>query len=266
MRYKSENGIQVLARAAAILRICKDAPAGLSLGAIAEQAELPRSTVQRIVAALAAEGLLFAGQDAGSIRLGPAMYALAQSTMYDVVEIAHPHLKRLSENIGETVDLAVLRRDHLVFVDQIVGLQRLRAVSAVGERFPLHCTANGKAALALLDDAEIAQLCAAGMERFTDATLVTLRALREDIVRIRKTGLALDRQEHSAGISAIGAAFRDPGGVIYAISIPMPSVRFDQRAAEFGPSLRSASATLLADIATGSAPKPSIARSQPASR
>ena len=260
MRYKAENGIQVMARAAAILRICKDAPAGLSLGAIAERAELPRSTVQRIVAALAAEGLLFAGQDAGSIRLGPAIYALAQTTHYDVVEIAHPHLKRLSEDTGETVDLAVLRRDHLVFVDQIVGPQRLRAVSAVGERFPLHCTANGKASLALLEDAEIAQLCAVGMARFTDATLVTLGALRKEIARIRMQGFAIDRQEHSPGISAIGIAFRDPTGVIYAISIPMPSVRFDQRATEFGSALRSASATLLADIANGAAPKPPIVR------
>ena len=266
MRYKSENGIQVVARAAAILRICKNAPAGLSLGAIADQAALPRSTVQRIVAALAAEGMLLSGRDAGSIRLGPALHALGQATRYDVIEIAHPHLKRLSEDTGETVDLAVLRRDHLMFVDQIVGLQRLRAVSAVGERFPLHCTANGKAALALLDDAEIAQLCAAGLERYTDATLVTLSALRKEIARIRKAGLASDRQEHSPGISAISTAFRDPGGVIYAISIPMPSVRFDHRAAEFGPALRSASATLLADIANGSVPKPSIARSRLASR
>ena len=45
-----------------------------------------------------------------------------------------------------------------MFVDQVIGSQRLRAVSAVGETFPLYCTANGKAYLAALDDAAIAQL------------------------------------------------------------------------------------------------------------
>jgi DNA-binding IclR family transcriptional regulator len=248
MRYKSENGIQVLARAAAILRICKDAPGGLSLGAIAQAVALPRSTVQRIVAALAVEGLLLAGSAASGIRLGPQIHALAEGTRFDVVEIAHPHLKRLSEATGETVDLALLRHDHMVFVDQIVGSQRLRAVSAVGESFPLHCTANGKAALALLEDAAIARHCAAGLPRFTPATHVTLRAVRKDLANVRKTGLATDREEHSAGISALGMAFRDLGGAIYAISIPMPSVRFEERAAEFGLALRSASHDLLADI------------------
>jgi DNA-binding IclR family transcriptional regulator len=251
MRYKSENGIQVLARAAAILRICREEPAGLSLGVIAERAGLPRSTVQRIVAALAAEGLLLSSGEAGTIRLGPQLHALAEGARFDVVEIAHPHLKQLSEQTGETVDLAVFRRDHMVFVDQIVGQQRLRAVSAVGEPFPLHCTANGKAALALLGDDQIAELLAAGLQRFTPATLVSKAALRRDIASIRKTGLAKDREEHSAGISAVGAAIRDLTGAIYAVSIPMPSVRFDERAPGFGRLLLSASKDLLADIAKG---------------
>ncbi len=253
----------MLARAAAVLRICKEAPGGLSLGAIAQEAKLPRSTVQRIVAALVAEGLLLAGAHAGAIRLGPAIQALADGMRCDVVEIAHPHLKRLSEETGETVDLAVLRRDHMVFVDQIVGSQRLRAVSAVGEPFPLHCTANGKAALALLDDAAIASFCAAGLSRFTPSTLVTARALRRDINRIRKSGLAIDHEEHSPGISAIGVAFRDPAGAIYAISVPMPSVRFEERADAFATALRSASQKLLADMAPPPSP---TERWRPASR
>ena len=257
MQYKIENGIQVLARAAAILRICKNSPGGLSLGAIAAQAGLPRSTVQRIVSSLAAEGLLLADGHASRIRLGPQIFALAQDSSLDVVEIAHPHLRRLSQETGETVDLAVLRRDHLVFVDQIVGQHRLRAVSAVGERFPLHCTANGKAALALLNDDEIGALCAGGLPRFTPATLVTPRGLLKDIAHVRASGTATDREEHSIGISAIGLAFRNRAGTIYAISIPMPTVRFEQHASAFAVFLRSASKALLADLdADGSASGP----------
>ena len=50
------DGIQVIARAAAVLRALRDAPSGLSLGALAEATGLPRSTVQRIVAALKTRG------------------------------------------------------------------------------------------------------------------------------------------------------------------------------------------------------------------
>ncbi len=240
--------MQVLARAAAVLRICKDAPAGLSLAGIADRANLPRSTVQRIVAALADEGLLLAGGAAGGIRLGPQIHALAEATHFDVVEIAHPHLKRLCEATGETVDLAHLRGDHMVFVDQIAGGQRLRAVSAVGERFPLHCTANGKAALAWLDDARINQLCAAGLAQFTPATLTSQASLRRELRLIRKAGLAIDAEEHSIGISAIGAAFRDLNGALYAVSIPMPTVRFAEQHEIFGPVLLDAIGVLTAEL------------------
>lgn len=219
--------VQVIARAAAILRVCRAESGGLSLGQIAERVGLPRSTVQRIVQALATEGLLLAGSETRSIRIGPLIQSLAEDYRADVVEIAHPHLKRLSETSGETVDLAVLHRDHLVFIDQIAGPQRLRAVSSVGESFPLHCTANGKAALALLDDTEIARLLTPGLARHTPATITSSEGLMAEIARIRSSGIAIDREEHATGICAMGKAFRDAAATVYAVSIPMPSVRFD---------------------------------------
>lgn len=239
MRYKSDaGGIQVITRAAAILRLCRNEPNGLSLGQIAERAELPRSTVQRIVQALAGEGLLLADGRSRGIRLGPEVHALAEGIRFDVVELAHPHLKRLSAETGETVDLALFRRDHMVFVDQIAGSHRLRAMSAVGEQFPMHCTANGKAALALLNDQAFDKICGKGLTRFTASTHVTAAGLRKDIHKIRATGLAYDREEHSPGICAIGAAFTDVTGAIYAISIPMPSVRFEKQHKPFRSTLQ----------------------------
>ena len=51
-------GVQVIARAASILRALADNPVGLGLGPISRLVGLPRSTVQRIVAALEAEGFV----------------------------------------------------------------------------------------------------------------------------------------------------------------------------------------------------------------
>ena len=238
MRYKQGTGIQVISRAAAILRVCQDADGGLSLGDIAERVDLPRSTVQRIVAALAAEGLLVAGGDARSVRLGPQIHALADGQRVDVVEIAHAHLKALAEATGETVDLALLRRDHMVFVDQITGSQRLRAVSAVGEPFPMHCTANGKAALALLDATVAEPHYRAALKRYTPSTILTAPALRREIARVAAAGIASDREEHTLGICALGAAFRVATGAIYAVSIPMPALRFAERQASFAAALK----------------------------
>ena len=229
--------IQVLSRAAAILRACRDGE-GLSLADIAQRVGLPRSTVQRIVRSLAIEGLLAAGSTARGIRLGPGIHALAAASRFDMVEFAHPYLKALSARLGETVDLAVLRSDHMVFIDQIAGSHRLRAVSAVGEKFPLHCTANGKAALAMLGDAAIREVCAGKLEAHTPATIRSMARLRKEIGRVRTGGLAFDLQEHSPGICAVGAAVRDRTGAVHAVSVPMPSVRFDAMRPEVEAALR----------------------------
>jgi DNA-binding IclR family transcriptional regulator len=216
------SGIQVISRAAAVLRMCGSDNAGLSLGEIATELELPRSTVQRIVNALVAEGLLQSDGTHRSIRIGSGLHKIAAVQRVDVVEIAHPHLKELSHITGETVDLAKLKSDHLVFVDQVSGSQRLRAISSVGEVFPLYNTANGKAALSLLSDEDVLRVLTSSGH----TQVPNLNHLLLELKAIRQTGLAEDNDEHTEGICAIGTAFRTITGSIYAISIPLPSVRF----------------------------------------
>src|SRR3954453_6750523 len=84
------GGIQVIARAAAILRALEDEPAGLSLGQIARRVALARSTVQRIVAALAAEKLVMSASPSGRVRLGPTIQRLAAAARTDFVALARP--------------------------------------------------------------------------------------------------------------------------------------------------------------------------------
>src|ERR1700754_1926053 len=111
-----KSQVQVIARAAAILRALEDQAAGLSLGQIAQRVNLARSTVQRIVAALEAEKLVIAASPAGRVRLGPTILRLAASVRTDFVSIARPFLAKLSSELAETVDLATVKQDHLVFI------------------------------------------------------------------------------------------------------------------------------------------------------
>jgi DNA-binding IclR family transcriptional regulator len=227
--HADKSQIQVIARAAAILRALEDQPLGLSLGQIASRVNLARSTVQRIVAALAAEKFLIAASPTGRVRLGPAITRLATSVSTDFVSIARPYLVSLSQELQETVDLAAIKSDHLVFIDQVVGPQRLRAVSAVGEAFPLSCTANGKAYLAQLGDAAIEQLIGRKYEKRTPRTVTTLTELLRDLKPVRNTGVAYDLEEHTPGICAAGVALCDPLGNHIAISVPVPAQRFKLR-------------------------------------
>jgi DNA-binding IclR family transcriptional regulator len=223
-----KNHVQVIARAASIMRALEDTTTGLSLGEIAIKVGLARSTVQRIVAALESEKLVVAASPAGRVRLGPTILRLAGSVRTDFVALAKPFLVELSKELHETVDLVSIKGDHLVFIDQVTGSQRLRTVSAVGESFPLYCTANGKAYLAELDDEAIETLIGRNYKTRTPNTLTKLTQLMDDIRNIRSNGFAVDHEEHTLGICAAGVAMRDMLGNFVAISVPVPAQRFQQ--------------------------------------
>lgn len=222
----TRSGIQVIARAASILRALENENDGLSLGQIAKKVDLARSTVQRIVNALMDENMLVSVTLNARVKLGPTILRLASNTNFDFTTFVRPHLEGLSQNTGETVDLSMQRGNEMVFVDQIASNHRLSALSAVGEGFLMNSCANGKAALALMSNSDIELLFAKGFSKDTDNTITDLSLLISEIDSIRKSNIAVDQDEHTDGISAVGTAFRDPIGIIFAVSVPVPTVRF----------------------------------------
>ena len=219
------QGIQVISRAADILRALGKDTNGLSLGQIANRVQLPRSTVQRIVGALSMEGLVSTENGNGGIRLGPEIQSLAQAIAIDTREQLRAVMKSISEETGETVDLAVLKGAQMLFVDQVVGSHRLRTVSSIGEVFPLSTTANGKAALACLGQASAAKLMIRESEN-QGRPGAPLSGLLAEIETIRAGALAADENEHTEGICALGFAVRGPEGDIFALSVPVPASRY----------------------------------------
>jgi DNA-binding IclR family transcriptional regulator len=220
----NKSGIQVISRAAAILRVLRGSKSGMSLGQIAARVDLPRSTVQRISGALVAEGFLIGAPEGRGLRLGPELISFSGASQYSIVEHCRLFLTELTQKTGETSDLSVMRGVGMTFLDQVPGTHRLTTLSKVDEVFPLTTTANGKSCLALLsnDDAEI--LIRAEWTR--NEVNGDLKALLTKLDQIRTAGFAYDLDEHSSGISAIGFAFRDWAGTPHAISVPIPTTRF----------------------------------------
>lgn len=220
------SGIQVISRAARILRVLRDNQSGMSLGQIAKQVGLPRSTVQRITSALADEKFLINDVQGRGLRLGPELSTLAGAAQYNIVEHCRLLLTELTQKTGETTDLAVMRGIGMVFLDQVPGTHRLTTVSKVGEVFPLTTTANGKACLSIMPEAEAVKVIKNEWDR--NGTKGDLATYLKTLEKARVDGLAYDMNEHASGVSAIGFAFKDWGGEIHAISIPVPSTRFEQ--------------------------------------
>lgn len=221
------RGIQVIARAANILRALEGEPDGLSLREIADRVKLARSTVQRIVGSLVSEQLLIAATPNARVKLGPTLIRLAASASLDVGELLKPYMQDLSRLVEETVDLSILKGKRAVFINQITARnRRLQAVSHIGDAFPLHCTANGKALLATLTEPELEKYLKSELEIFTPNTITSVVQLISELGSFKQNLIAFDREEHTEGICAVGTSFADPFGHAVALSIPIPAHRF----------------------------------------
>jgi DNA-binding IclR family transcriptional regulator len=220
-------GIQVIARAAEVLRRLARARAGLGISELARALGLPRSTTHRIVRALCDEGLVRA-TGGGRYNIGSGLVGLAEMGRGDLRAEVAPHLKQLSALLGETVDLAVLSGAEVLFVDQHLSNQSLRVVSEIGARFPAHCTANGKALLAELPATSVQQLLPRALTARTRHTITRRDLLLHELDEVRLRGFAYDLEEHTTGICAVGTTVRTAAGETAAITVVVPAVRFEE--------------------------------------
>lgn len=219
------TGLQLIGRAADVMRALQHAPDGLSLSELALAVGLAKSTVHRLVGALQDEDFVKTGRD-GKWRLGRGLAQLGAAARETLRDELRPYLLRLAREVDETVDLSVPDGPGVRFIDQVLSTRRLVAVSAIGVTFPLHCTANGKALLAAMPADQAAAILPPRLAAHTPATITSRRALWTELEAIRAAGVAFDREEHTEGICAVGAIVRDAYGPAAAISIAAPTQRF----------------------------------------
>jgi DNA-binding IclR family transcriptional regulator len=192
-----QGGVQVIARVGQVLRALDGETQGLSLAQLADRVGLPRSTVHRIVTALVSEGLIATASPAGRVRIGPEFARLASSSQADLWKEAEPFMRRIFDEIGETV----LDGDHVRVVHGIPAHHHLRVTADVGTTFPLHCSSKGRAILAAYAPDVAARMLPDTLERYTENTVTNREELLDVLATVRKTGIAYNREEATHGIS-----------------------------------------------------------------
>lgn len=225
MKQNSDKGIQVISRAAAILREVVSNPDGLSLGQLASATGLARSTVQRIVDSLETEFLVQAGT--GGVRPGWGLRRLGDLAGPSIASELRPQLFRLFDATGETVDLSTFAGKEVLFLDRFLSQQNVRVIPDVGAHYPAYAMATGKALLAGFGNDQIVRLYGQGMmERLTPLTIQTTDKLIAQLDEIRAGGFAYDIEEHALGSCAIGLPIGTFNGIPLAISVVVPTERY----------------------------------------
>lgn len=223
------NGIQVIARAAAIMRALGAHPQGISLGAIAEEVGLPRSTVQRIVYALEEERLAETAGPGNGFRLGPELGRLIYQTQIDIISSVRPFIEDLSLGLQESVVLCRADKDQVIVIDRIVAERELRVVIPYGFiQVPIHTNASGKALLAQMSNDHVMELLPDPLPAKTRLTRDRTSLLAE-LDEIRQSGIARDYEEHLEDVASFAVPVDTYFGY-FAIAVVLPISRADKNA------------------------------------
>ena len=159
---------------------------------VAGELGVHKSTAFRLVATLEQRGLVEQTEDRGKYRLGVGLLRLAGATTarLDVVQEARPICRRLAQETGETVNIAVLSESSALYLDQVAGSSALQSHNWVGQHIPLHATSNGKVLLSGLEGDRLGEVLRR-LPSYTDVTITRKSKLRQELERVRADGYAV---------------------------------------------------------------------------
>jgi len=172
---------------------------------------IPYTTCFRILQTLTAEKFL--RREGDNYYLGSALIPLGLGARKNmgIRKVALAFLQELSEQTGETVQLAIPTENRSMILEVVYGSHPLSATtSRPGTLVELYCSATGKVFLtwALRDKLEgLAK--AEKFVRRTPKTLVTVEELARECEVIRERGYAIDEEEYFLGVRCIAAPVLD---------------------------------------------------------
>jgi DNA-binding IclR family transcriptional regulator len=198
----------------------------LSLGEVAAQLEMAKSSVHELLGALTMRGYVQRGSDMTYVVGAKAWEVGCRASFVELGRVAEPYLAELVREVQEGASLAVLDGVHTVCIQIAESPQVVRVHSGVGERNPAHCVSTGLAMLATLGDRELASLFPAQLPILTTKSLSTREDLLREIQRVREHGYAVCKGAWHLDVAGVAAAIPGANGrTAAAVSVALPRQR-----------------------------------------
>ena len=208
-----KSGVQSVERIFQLIESLAAHPAGAGLQRLAQDTDLAKSTVHRLLASLVSLG--YAAQDEnGRYRLTLKMFELSSGIVnsMDIMDVAKVHLERLAQRTGEAVHLVIRDGQDIVYIYKTES-GPMRMSSRVGLRSPLYCTGVGKAILATLPADEVTNIWQhTTPQKLTTHTIVEFDAPQAQLAEVRTNGYAIDDEENELGVRCVAVAIPGVGG------------------------------------------------------
>ncbi len=219
--------VQSIERAFAILRALSTGPFGVT--EIAEQVDLPKSTVARLLGTLESEGAVAQTENGGEYSLGEGLVDIAGAAQpgRNLVATVRPYLLALSDNIGEAAGLSLAVDDDVYYLDHAVPHNDVQVRDWTGESLPMHSVPSGVAMMAHWSTSRLESYLCQPLARVTAFTVIEPTEIRDRLITVRSLGYAWGYEEGVDGINSVAAPILEAdGSIAAALHVHGPAYRF----------------------------------------
>ena len=203
-------------------------PDGEGVTKLAQDTELPLSTAHRLLAVLAAEGLVTFDRRSKRYAIGLRVLELAHNLTQtqSAYRLAREPMERLANQTNLAVIAAVLEGGFAVLVLSVEGQLHLQVRSSIGTRNRWYSSAVGKVLVAYADRPTQTRLLREPMAPVTDRTITDRGVLKSELVAVRHQGWAEAYGENEVGVHAVAVPVLHPdtGISLCAVSLAATTV------------------------------------------
>ena len=228
--------IAVVVRAMDALELLASSGQPMGAAEVASHLGIPRNGAFRLLTSLRSCGYVEQDAETRKYWLGLKLFQLGNAVFggQDIRRLAFPVLEKLRNRFQETVNLALLDGEQVLYVERIESPRSLRTATAIGTRAPLYCTSLGKAILAHLPPQQVETILSSGpLAARTGNTITDPQKLLAELELIRRRGYALDEEENMIGVRCVSAPIFDSlGTVLAAVSVSGPAQRIAEHIAQ----------------------------------
>jgi IclR family KDG regulon transcriptional repressor len=209
----------------AILELLAGSKESMGISDISGKLDLNKSTVFNIVHTLMDLNVL-ENQPDGKFVFGTRFYILGNMAgkRSELIQTAHPYLERINEKTKLSAFLGLRSDRQVILIDKVDSANGIKLSSEIGMHMPILAGAGIKAMLSQLSDDEIDEILArTELKRYTQFSIIDRAVYKEEILEVRKQGIAYDREEYIEGMVAFAIPIkvngRDHQAAIWAVGL-----------------------------------------------
>lgn len=224
-------------RAAALLDVLADSPSGrVTLSDLARELGIPKSSTSNLLTALEDAGLVT--RQGTDFSLGRKLVELgaAYLSRRDEIQEFYRFCSEAPTLSHETVRVALLDGDHVIYLARHEGHPAVRLTSSIGDKMPASVCAVGKALLARRHDRDLDEMYPddAELPALTEHSIRTGRELKAQLKQVQADGYAFEDEESAIGVVCLGVAVPTRGahGPSLGVSVTYLKATFTPEAKE----------------------------------